>query len=424
MLPRTLLRLALLLACPATSTTGALPSNRAPADPSGSKTSEAPPTGGPPTDPQGLVFLNSGVVRSNETFEMVAIGRRGGIADGSCMEMYAYRQVMSNRNMATQGYTAGGPYQYLYRVERNESSGGGSSPPAGLAASESREQQQPPPPLCAGCNALGQDFKLLEDVKTLAACVDACVAAGAECCQSFTWSPANKVPGGQGCYLKSTVGPAMQCSRPKAEVSGCSPLLASGGPLPLGCNCTTGPALHGPTDHRPAPPQCHLPPSWPPWPPPPPGRHTTPPSGMRSALPLGTFGQTVELRADGTLADWRGVFNNGPEGGTDSESGITEPAAKVDIDDAVFAVFVNRTDRPGGAGTRFLVRTHPPRASNLSTRELEGVAALEYSGSFPVARLRVLDDSLPVSQVKITATSPFFPEHSNADWMSNQSSSR
>jgi hypothetical protein len=199
MLPRTLLRLALLLACPATSTTGALPSNRAPADPTGSsKTSEA-------TDPQGLVFLNSGVVRSNETFEMVAIGRRGGIADGSCMEMYAYRQVMSNRNMATQGYTAGGPYQYLYRVERNESSGGGSSPPAGLAASESREQQQPPPPLCAGCNALGQDFKLLEDVKTLAACVDACVAAGAECCQSFTWSPANKVPGGQGCYLKSTV---------------------------------------------------------------------------------------------------------------------------------------------------------------------------------------------------------------------------
>jgi hypothetical protein len=418
MLPRTLLRLALLLACPATSTTGALPSNRAPADPTGSsKTSEA-------TDPQGLVFLNSGVVRSNETFEMVAIGRRGGIADGSCMEMYAYRQVMSNRNMATQGYTAGGPYQYLYRVERNESSGGGSSPPAGLAASESREQQQPPPPLCAGCNALGQDFKLLEDVKTLAACVDACVAAGAECCQSFTWSPANKVPGGQGCYLKSTVGQAMQCGRPKAEVSGCSPLLASGGPLPLGCNCTTGPALHGPTDHRPAPPQCHLPPSWPPWPPPPPGRHTTPPSGMRSALPLGTFGQTVELRADGTLADWRGVFNNGPEGGTDSESGITVPAAKVDIDDAVFAVFVNRTDRPGGAATRFLVRTHPPRASNLSTRELEGVAALEYSGSFPVARLRVLDDSLPVSQVKITATSPFFPEHSNADWMSRQSSSR
>jgi hypothetical protein len=379
-----------------------------------------------PTDPQGLVFLNSGVVRSNETFEMVAIGRRGGIADGSCMEMYAYRQVMSNRNMATQGYTAGGPYQYLYRVERNESSGGGGSPPAGLAASESREQQQQPPspPLCAGCNALGQDFKLLEDVKTLAACVDACVAAGAECCQSFTWSPANKVPGGQGCYLKSTVGPAMQCGRPKAEVSGCSPLLASGGPLPLGCNCTAGPALHGPTDHRPAPPQCHLPPSWPPWPPPPPGRHTTPPSGMRSALPLGTFGQTVELRADGTLADWRGVFNNGPEGGTDSESGITVPAAKVDIDDAVFAVFVNRTDRPGGAGTRFLVRTHPPRASNLSTRELEGVAALEYSGSFPVARLRVLDDSLPVSQVKITAASPFFPEHSNADWMSRQSSSR
>lgn len=215
MLPRTLLRLALLLACPATSTTGALPSNRAPADPTGSsKTSE---------DPQGLVFLNSGVVRSNETFEMVAIGRRGGIADGSCMEMYAYRQVMSNRNMATQGYTAGGPYQYLYRVERNESSGGGSSPPAGLAASESREQQQPPPPLCAGCNALGQDFKLLEDVKTLAACVDACVAAGAECCQSFTWSPANKVPGGQGCYLKSTVARDKRCNaadrRPRCQAA-------------------------------------------------------------------------------------------------------------------------------------------------------------------------------------------------------------
>ena len=101
------------------------------------------PAPGAATDPsQGLtehVFLNSGVVRSNETFEMVAIGRRGGIADGSCMETYAYRQVMSNRNMATQDYTAGGAYQYLYRVEHNSSSGG-ASPPTGARPGGASQQ--------------------------------------------------------------------------------------------------------------------------------------------------------------------------------------------------------------------------------------------------------------------------------------------
>ena len=42
----------------------------------------------------------------------------------------------------------------------------------------------------------------------------------------------------------------------------------------------------------------------------------TPPSGMRSSVPLGPLGGgTVELRGDGALRDWS-IWNNGPYAGT------------------------------------------------------------------------------------------------------------
>ena len=54
-----------------------------------------------------------------------------------------------------------------------------------------------------------------------------------------------------------------------------------------------------------------------------------------------------------------------------------------------------------------MLRTFPPDPLNLT----EGVAALNYSGAFPATRLRVLDESLPLS-VELVAMSSFFPEAS------------
>ena len=60
------------------------------------------------------------------------------------------------------------------------------------------------------------------------------------------------------------------------------------------------------------------------------GALQAPPSGMRSAVPLGGLGTgTVELRADGGLRDWL-IFNNSPAGGGE----------KVQLEQAFFGVSV------------------------------------------------------------------------------------
>lgn len=102
-----------------------------------------------------------------------------------------------------------------------------------------------------------------------------------------------------------------------------------------------------------------------------------PPSGMRSAVPLGGLGAgTVELRADGSLRDWN-IFNNSPGGG----------GPKVHLDDAFFAL---RVDDGGGEVTTRVLRTHPPRF-------LPGVEQIVYSGAYPVSRLVFSDSTQPVS---------------------------
>lgn len=102
----------------------------------------------------------------------------------------------------------------------------------------------------------------------------------------------------------------------------------------------------------------------------------TPPSGIRSSVPLGGLGTgTIELRADGRLADWQ-IFNNSPGAGE-----------KVHIDDAFFAI---RTVKNGEAPQSVTLRTHPPGA-------LPAADAIGYAGAFPASRLRVLDDRLPLS---------------------------
>ncbi|MEM8488711.1 MAG: GH116 family glycosyl-hydrolase [Bacteroidota bacterium] len=106
------------------------------------------------------------------------------------------------------------------------------------------------------------------------------------------------------------------------------------------------------------------------------GKLHTPPAGLRSSTPLGGIGTgTLELRADGRLADWQ-ILNNSPGGGN-----------KFDIDDAFFAI---RTQLPGSAPHAVTMRTHPPA-------ELPAVRTLGYSSAFPVTRLRPVDDAIPLN---------------------------
>ena len=116
---------------------------------------------------------------------------------------------------------------------------------------------------------------------------------------------------------------------------------------------------------------------------------STPPSGMRSAVPLGALGGgCIELRADGRLADWQ-IFNNGPE---------APGGHKLDVDQAAFGVLAN--GQFGRASK--LLRTHPVPADV----GLPAIHSLTYQGAFPAARLIANDSDLPIGVV-LTAFSAF-----------------
>ncbi len=117
-----------------------------------------------------------------------------------------------------------------------------------------------------------------------------------------------------------------------------------------------------------------------------------PPVGMRSSVPLGGLGSgTVELRADGSLRDWD-IFNNSPASGT-----------KIQRNDALFGIRVRPS---GGIAHTSTLRTHPPGG-------LPAVAQIEYSGAFPVSRLRFSDPVLPIT-ADLYAYSEFRPRDADA----------
>ena len=94
----------------------------------------------------------------------------------------------------------------------------------------------------------------------------------------------------------------------------------------------------------------------------------SPPPGMRSAVPLGGLGAgSFELRADGTFHEWT-IENQSPGGSAKLNKGA--------LDLAVFGVRV----KAKGRSTSSLLRVHPPHG-------YPGVAALSYSGAFPVTKL-------------------------------------
>ena len=121
-------------------------------------------------------------------------------------------------------------------------------------------------------------------------------------------------------------------------------------------------------------------------------KRRSPPDGMRSAVPLGGLGSgTVELRADGSLQDWN-IFNNSPAYGE-----------KVQLEKALFGI---RTFRKGLKLYASTLRTQPPRG-------LPAIRQIQYSGDFPVSRLRFSDPNLKLS-VDLYAYSEFKPRDADA----------
>jgi non-lysosomal glucosylceramidase len=117
------------------------------------------------------------------------------------------------------------------------------------------------------------------------------------------------------------------------------------------------------------------------------GSKIAPPTGMRSAVPLGGLGSgSVELRADGSLRDWE-IFNNSPAG-----------AAPIQIDDAFFGLWAKPHGQPSRALT---LRTHPPAT-------LPPISQIDYAGAFPVSRLRFSDSQIPLT-VELYGYSEFHP---------------
>lgn len=122
------------------------------------------------------------------------------------------------------------------------------------------------------------------------------------------------------------------------------------------------------------------------------GERRSPPVGIRSAVPIGGLGSgTVELRADGSLRDWN-IFNNSPAYG-----------GKVQMDDALFGIRVVQENGKVYAST---LRTRPPWG-------LPAIQRIQYSGDFPVSRLRFSDSDLVTSTV-LYAYSEFRPRDADA----------
>ena len=110
-----------------------------------------------------------------------------------------------------------------------------------------------------------------------------------------------------------------------------------------------------------------------------------PPSGMRSAPPLGGLATgTVELRSDGSLQAW--TIENGSPAGS---------AKMSQLDLAVLGLrFPSSLDADAHMLSR-MVRTHPPAVPGVTAAD--GVSAMGFSGAQPYTRLTPMDPAIPES---------------------------
>ena len=283
-----------------------------------------------------LRFLNSGVVRSTQRFELHAVRT-------------IYNEQYSYLGTGTEGDVTSGTQAYLYEVN-----GSSPAPPASFKKNFYPVNAT----LCSHCDRGGGDIPgPTPTAPSYDACARLCGANPA--CLSWVWNQATTK-----CYPKSAVLTPSASASP--DFSGCSPSYPPE-------QCKTAPGPPGPV-------------------PVPSYMGKTPPTGMRSAVPIGCLGMgTVELRADGALRDWRLVFNNGPEAPDGWNHKLT-----LEMEDAMFGLAfsqpANDVSQPSD-NTAIPLRTQlPPGLSNLPQRPVD---QLSYEGAFPAARLNVTDTRLP-----------------------------
>lgn len=277
-----------------------------------------------------LRFHNSGVVQSDQRFELHPVRT-------------IYNEQYSYLGTGTEGDVTSGSQAYLYEIN-------GSTP---VPPPSFKKNYYPVnATLCSHCDRGGGDIPgLTPTAPSYDACARLCGSNPA--CLSWVWNQATTK-----CYPKSAVLTPSASGSP--DFSGCSPSYPP-------AKCKTAP-----TPPAPEPVLRYM--------------GQTPPSGMRSAVPIGCLGMgTVELRGDGALRDWRLIFNNGPEAPDNWNHKLT-----LEMEDAMFGLdFSTRRSRKAAIPLRTQL---PPGLSNISHRPVD---QLSYEGAFPTARLNVTDTRLP-----------------------------
>ncbi len=257
------------------------------------------------TSLQGVTFVNSGTTTAKDKFEYRPIVPN--IGHFGYLEPYNVSRI--DGQGANRSWSSGSPFPYLYKID----------PSINVTCKKTSTMK--------GDDLGGGDLKqVVLDRDDYTLCATSC--CDDPVCQAFTYATAPRdfgecKKGDFCCYIKG--------GKPEARPSEI-PGMVSG--------------YVGRTDNTEAP-----------------------PSGMRSAVPLGGISTgAVELRGDGSLHEWT-IMNQSPGG-----------AAKIqNFPDAFFAVRVGTTAR--------VIQTQPMVAG------LPGVEALRYSGSYPVSRLSVMDSA-------------------------------
>lgn len=282
-------------------------------------------------------FLNEGTVTRNATFTSVPI---------DCLYLEPENVTLSSDVWAVSNrlkLDQAGPCTYVYALN--------SSAPA--------------PPPSANCSAVtpatdrpGGDYNAVT-MPTSTACAAAC--CGDAACESWVWVPAAPAP------FLGCVNTTQPCCYKKSTAPVPAPSSIPG--------ITSGVRL-------PSPEPGILP----------------PPSGMRSAVPLGGVGcGSFEIRADGSVHEWT-LHSASPAGN----------AKLGTVSDFILGV------RAGGAARA--LRT-AGAAAGAAGGVAVGVDALTYRGSWPMSRFDVNDDALTsagAANISVSAYSAFKPGDLNA----------
>ena len=254
-------------------------------------------------------------MRAEDEYELVKL-----------QSIYSEDYVYGGEALLATGSWNTGPLHYLFRRDDP----GASAEPCNTSSTVKTDGNIP-----------GGDLREAEAI-SWSACAVACEAEPR--CQGWTFDCCNNSrPGSAGCYLKSTIS---SIGTFHGDYAGCS-LRGIAASASACC------ASHARTNVR----------------------YSVPPHGMRSAVALGPVGGgSLELRADGRLADWRLLNNQPPIGG------------KVSAEAAAFALHLSETD---GNRHTALLRTHAPEAS----LQLPTVDSMEYAGAFPASRIKIVDSN-------------------------------